>query len=408
VRRLLAGSLVLTALAGIATGCGGSGSHATKTLTIVVDAPFARSSYLGDGIAHAVQLALQGRMPLRVGSDSYGLRIQKLDNGQSPATAVSDVRRAVKEHAVAIVTDGTGVNATWKIANSAHIPIGIVFDGDTSLVDPTTRPNVFRIAPTNHGVAFRLAEYLIPKGLKVAILTDDTGYGRGGLSALNRAFAQNRSSVAAKIEIPSTATELAPQVLQARRSGATALLVWAQPAAIGEVVIAARSSGWKVPIYAPPAAEDPIVRQELADHPDWLDGLTFASGRMTAEVGPGPFLAFQSAYRSAFGPQRVGVKGPNGKPVFAPPDYAMYPYDFTNLLMAALQSARSTDGEKVIGKLNEVSVEGANGDQRGFSQNDHDGVVDDDVYFARFEHMVYVPVKDDPLSRTLPAIQQEG
>jgi len=408
VRRLFAAFVALTALAATAAGCGSSGSHAPKTLTIVVDAPFARSSYLGEGIAHAVQLALQGRMPLRIGSGSYDIRVQKLDNGQSPATAVSDVRQAIKEHAAAIVTDGTGVNATWELANSAHIPIGIVFDGDASLVDPQERPNVFRIAPTNHGVAFRLAEYLVPKRLKVALLTDDTGYGRGGRSALDRAFSQNRSSVAARIEIPATATELAPQVLQARRSGATALLVWAQPAAIGEVVIAARSSGWKVPIYASPAAEDPIVRQELADHPDWLDGLTFASGRMTAEVGAGPFLAFQVAYRSAFGPQRVGVKGPNGKPVFAPPDYAMYPYDFTNLLMAALQAAKSTDGEKVIARLNEVSVEGANGDQRGFSQNDHDGVVDDDVYFARFEHMVYVPVKDDPLSRTLPAIQQEG
>jgi branched-chain amino acid transport system substrate-binding protein len=405
VRRLAA----VIALAGLATGCGGGGgSHQTKILTIVVDAPFARSSYLGEGIARAVQLALQGRVPIRVASDTYTIRVQKLDNGQSPATAVSDVRRAVKEHAAAIVTDGTGVDATWEIANRAHIPICIVFDGDSSLVDPATRPNVFRIAPTNHGVAFRLAEYLIPKSLKVAFLTDDTGYGRGGRSALDRAFSQNASFVAARIEIPATATELAPQVLQARRSGATALLAWAQPAAIGEVVIAARSAGWKVPIYAPPAAEDPIVRQELADHPDWLDGLTFASGRMTAEVGPGPFLAFQSAFRSAFGLQRVGVKGPNGKPVFAPPDYAMYPYDFTNLLLAALQGARSTDGEKVIAKLNEVSVEGANGDQRGFSQNDHEGVVDDDVYFARFEHMVYVPVKDDPLSRTLPAIDQEG
>jgi ABC-type branched-subunit amino acid transport system substrate-binding protein len=392
----------------VTAGCGSSGSHATRTLTIVVDAPFARSSYLGDGITHAVQLALQGRLPLKVGSDSYNLRIQRLDNGQSPATAVSDVRQAVKERAVAIVTDGTGVNATWEIANRAHIPICIVFDGDANLVDPARRPNVFRIAPTNHGVAFRLAEYLIPKGLKVAFLTDDTGYGRGGRSALDRAFSQNRSSVAARIEIPATATDLAPQVLQARHSGATALLVWAQPAAIGEVVIAARSSGWQVPIYASPAAEDPIVRQELADHPTWLDSLTFASGRMTAEVGTGPFLAFQNAYNSAFGPQRVGVRGPGGKPVFAPPDYAMYPYDFTNLLMAALQAANSTDGEKVIAKLNEVSVEGANGDQRGFSQNDHDGVVDDDVYFARFQHMVYVPVKDDPLSHTLPAIEQEG
>jgi hypothetical protein len=86
----------------------------------------------------------------------------------------------------------------------------------------------------------------------------------------------------------------------------------------------------------------------------------------------------------------------------------MYPFDFANLLLAAVQAAHSVDGDKVIAKLNEVSVAGANGDQRGFSQNNHDGVVDDDVYFARFRHMVYVPVKDDPLSRTLPPIGQEG
>ena len=52
------------------------------------------------------------------------------------------------------------------------------------------------------------------------------------------------------------------------------------------------------------------------------------------------------------------------------------------------------------------SVGGANGDHRGFNENNHDGVVDDDVYFARFKGMTYSPVKDDPLSATLPVIGQ--
>src|SRR5581483_7932218 len=141
-------------------------------------------------------------------------------------------------------------------------------------------PNVFRIAPTNHGMAFRLAEYLVPKRLRVAFLADDTGYGRAGRASLDRAFAENPRSVAARIQIPASATDLAPQVLQARRAGATALLVWAQPAALAEVIVAARSSGWQVPIYSSPSAEDPLVRQELAGHPAWIDGLTFASSRM--------------------------------------------------------------------------------------------------------------------------------
>ena len=73
---------------------------------------------------------------------------------------------------------------------------------------------------------------------------------------------------------------------------------------------------------------------------------------------------------------------------------------------AALQKAQSTDPAKVSAALNQVSVEGANGDTRGFNEHNHEGVVDDDVYFARFHDMTYAPVRDDPLSATLPLIPQ--
>ena len=56
--------------------------------------------------------------------------------------------------------------------------------------------------------------------------------------------------------------------------------------------------------------------------------------------------------------------------------------------------------------LNQVTTQGANGDERGFNEHSHEGVVDDDVYFARFHDMTYAPVTDDPLSATLPLITQ--
>ena len=61
----------------------------------------------------------------------------------------------------------------------------------------------------------------------------------------------------------------------------------------------------------------------------------------------------------------------------------MYPYDFVRLLGAALRRRRRPDGEAVVTALNQVSIEGANGDTRGFNTANHEGVVDDDVYFAR-------------------------
>jgi ABC-type branched-subunit amino acid transport system substrate-binding protein len=284
------------------------------------------------------------------------------------------------------------------------VPLGIVYQGGTGLVDPEERPNVFRIAPTDHGIAFRLAEYLIPKGLKFAILTDDSGYGQQGSRALAESFAENPEAVAMKETLPADAPDLAPQVLRARRSGATALLVWAQPPAIAAVLTAARTAGWDVPVYTSPSVEDPLVRQQLADHPEWLDGLTFASGRMTAEVGPGPFTAFADSFESTYGPQKVGVRTPDGQEVVQPPDYAMYAYDFVHVLAAALETAGSVDG--VVPALERVTVEGANGDERGFNENNHEGVVDDDVYFAHFQGMVFRPVRDDLLSSMLPMVRQ--
>jgi ABC-type branched-subunit amino acid transport system substrate-binding protein len=394
---------VFLAAALLLAGCGGSGGSSDKTLLIVVNAPFSRSAFIGETIADGASLAAA---PITTSEGTYKPKIERLDNALSAAQSVRNVRRAVQEHAAAIVTDGTGLDASWKIAAEAHIPICVTFGGGLGLIDPKARPNVFRIAPTDHGMAFRYAEYLIPKGLKIGLLHDDSEYGQEGADALSEAFGSNPEAVATDEELPARATDLTPQILRARRSGATALLVWAEPATIANAVSAARTSGWKVPFYTPASGEDPLLRQQLGDHSDWVVGITFSAGRMTAEVGPGPFLAFQKSFVAAFGPQLVGVKTSDGKQVVQPPDYAMYPYDFVNLLAAALKVA-GAPGAKLVDQLNQVDVQGANGDERGFNQVNHVGVVDDDVYFARFgPDFRFAPVKDDPLSATLPVIDQ--
>jgi ABC-type branched-subunit amino acid transport system substrate-binding protein len=307
---------------------------------------------------------------------------------------------------VAVIDEGTGVDASWRIAADADLPLCITYQGGVGLVDERARPNVFRIAPTDRGISFRLAEYLIPKGLKVALMTDDTGYGDQGDAALDRSFGSNPEAVAVRIRLPSGALDVAPQVLRARRSGATGLLVWAQSSTVAAVVTAARSAGWAVPVYTSQTGADPLVRQQLADRPEWVDGLTFASGRMTAEVGPAPFETFRRAYEDSFGVDPVGVRTRAGRDVVQPPEIAMYAYDFVNVLAAALTAAGSAEGEDVLAALEEVTVAGANGDERGFTRTSHEGVVDDDVYFARFEDMTFRPVRDDPLSSTLPVIPQ--
>src|SRR5439155_3803596 len=100
-------------------------------------------------------------------------------------------------------------------------------------------------------------------------------------------------------------------------------------------------------------------------------------------VGTRPFLAFEQKYQSAYGVDRVGVRTSSGAEVVQPPETAMYAYDFVNLLGAAILYAHSTDPSKIAAALENVTTEGANGDERSFNHVDHEGVVDDDVYFAR-------------------------
>jgi branched-chain amino acid transport system substrate-binding protein len=407
VRRAL---VLIAGLALFAAGCGKSSrSGDLGHLTVVVDVPVTGSPYVAQTIRQGVELAtsnLNAGGGVRAGEKSYLLDVNLYDNHLSARKAVEDTRRALDADAVAIVTDGTGIDATRQLAERDGVPIAITYDGGSGLVDAEKRPNVFRIAPTNHGIAFRYAEYLIPKKLKVALLADDSAYGSEGAADLDRAFASNPEAVATKLTLPAGQSDLTPQILRVKRSGATALLVWGQPPTIAAVLSAARSTGWKVPVYAPPTGADPFIRQQLADHPDWVDGLTFASGRMTAEVGTAPFLSFQSQYDSTYGADKVGVKTSRRQPVLQPPEFAMYAYDFVHVLTAAIIRAASTDPEKITAALNQVTTQGANGDERGFNEHNHEGVVDDDVYFARFHDMTYSPVLDDPLSSTLPPIPQ--
>jgi ABC-type branched-subunit amino acid transport system substrate-binding protein len=394
----------------LAAGCGGdAGSAGRSTLDVVVNAPFSETPYVGETIARGAELAaieIRDGGGIVTDSGTFDLRIVRADTALSPQRAVANVKDAVRRDAVAVIDEGTGVDASWTVAERALLPLCIAYQGGAGLVDPATRPNVFRIAPTDRGISFRLAEYLVPKGVHLAIVTDDSGYGREGKAALAKAFGSDPEAVAVRLEVPAGASDLSAAALRARRAGADGLLVWGGASTIAAAVTAARALRWDVPVYAPPSAEDPLLRQQLADRPRWLDGLTFASGRLTAERGPEDWSRFQAAFESRFGPDLVGVRTSDGAEVAQPPDYAMYSYDFVRVIAAAIDQADGTDPKAVLAALEEVTVRGANGDERGFNANNHEGVVDDDVYFARFEDMTFRPVADDPLSSTLPVVDQ--
>lgn len=397
-----------------AAACGGQQAGPRGTATIVLNVPESSLPFVAKFTQQGAQLAadqINAKGGVRVGGRAYDLRLVTLDNALSPTTSLANMGRAAADHAVAVIDDGYTAGATFRAAQDAGLPVLVDYNGDAALVDPTGRPNVFRIAPADDAVAQKLVAYVQQKNLKLAVVHDDSDYGRDGDKQLSAAM--RSAPPVTDVELPSNATDLSPQALKVVQAGATGVIVWARAPVLAQFVRALRQAGSQAAIFGSPTAEDPVVRTQLADHPDWVQGLTYASFRITTEEGPEDWDAFRKAYEqhdfNNGGPDYlVGVKNSEHRAVVQPPDWQMFPYDMVYLVKAALEKAGTIDpaGGKVISALNEVQVRSANGDQRGWTAENHEGLADDDIYFAHFQDMEFKPVADDPLSRSLPPIDQ--
>ena len=399
--------LAATALLASVAACSGGGGAGGDEVLVVVSAPLSRSPWVGEFLERGAGLAaaeINAGGGISVGDTKRKIRLEVLDHANSPQTAQAHARSAVEKGAALLLTDGVGAVAVAGVTGPADLPTFVTFEGGTQIIDEDERPTLFRLAPANRPMTRRMADYLAEKKPKLALITDDTSYGKDGRRELDAAIAVNGTPVTARIEVPAGATDLSSQVLRARRSGADTVIVWGRAPTVAEVVRAARSGGWDVPVYSSPTGEDPLVRQQLAEHPEWVDGLTFVSFRITAEIGPEPWERFRTAFEKRYGPNEIGVRA-GGRPVVQPPDWAMYPYDALYLLKAGLERAGST-GAPLVEALNTVSIVGANGDERSFGPRNHEGVSQDDMYFGRFQDMRFAPVTDDILSTNLPPIPQ--
>ena len=151
-------------------GCGGDGGGSDKeqTLDIAVNAPFSKTPYVGRDDRRRRRARCGGRVREDEGGQVQASRSSATTPGcrRAPPSRTSDAQSRTARWRSS--TRAPASNASWRIAADAGRPIGDhVPGGRAGSIDAVTRPNVFRIAPTDHGMAFRFAEYLIPKRLKV-------------------------------------------------------------------------------------------------------------------------------------------------------------------------------------------------------------------------------------------------
>src|SRR2546423_2632583 len=128
-------------------GCSGDGGSKSsrKTLLIAINAPFSRTPYVGQTIANGAALAAQGT-EIKTKEGSFMIRFKRYDSGLSARTAVANVRRAVTDGAIAIIDEGTGINASWRVAGDAKGPTCVALSGGRGLLASRPPPPLLPVA----------------------------------------------------------------------------------------------------------------------------------------------------------------------------------------------------------------------------------------------------------------------
>ena len=216
------------------------------------------------------------------------------------------------------------------------VPLGITYQGGIGLVDPEARPNVFRIAPTDHGLAFRLAEYLIPKRREARAARPTTAATARRARTRSSRRSADQESVVARIDLPASRD-------RRRAAGATrpeggrhgAARLGAGAGDRGNDHRRSQRGVGRPDLHAAVGrrpARPPGARRQagLGRRPDLRVRPHDRRGRDRRRSSPS-----RGASRPPTAPQEVGVKTSDGKDVIQPPEYAMYSFDFVRVLAAA-------------------------------------------------------------------------
>lgn len=393
------------------SACGSTSSssgQSSSVITIAVDVPVAADAYVAGAISRGATLAVKeaNAKGLSLGGTTYTVALKIYDDNNQPAQSAQNVASAINDGAAAVIEDGLGATVSAPKSAAAGVPEIDIANGTAALLDPQSRPSLFRLGIANDAAATLLGKYVVQTTKSVAIIHDDTDSGRDGADQLVQALATAGGKASPSIEVPAGSATFDSQLQQVRASGAGALAVWGSDLFVAKLVSSAHAAKLTLPVFTGPTGESPAVRATAGN--DATDGLRFVSARLTSEGDSTSFPQFEHRLAVATGGATdAGFKDSAGNEVRQPNDFDLFSYDAVNLVIAALKKQNSgRPGQGLIAALGAVSVPSANGDTRGFNPQNHEGVSDDDMYIAVIHDMKFAPVKDEQLSKTLPTEDQ--
>ena len=208
------------------------------------------AAFIGVSEKNAVEMLVE-QFNAKGGFAGNKIKLLLYDTEGNSTIAAQQFRRLVDSDNVHVVigpsTTGESL-AIRSIANELKVPL-ISMAAAESVVTPPT-PYVFKTPPNDRIVAEHILGFMKSKGMaSVGLLTSADGYGQAGAAVIKQVAEQLGVKVAAAEEFGPRDTDMTPQVLRVRSSGADALLIWSVNPGPTIILKNAAAVGFNKPIF---------------------------------------------------------------------------------------------------------------------------------------------------------------
>jgi branched-chain amino acid transport system substrate-binding protein len=350
--RVFAISLLAAAAAG---GFASQPVQAQEPLKIGLSGPFTGgSSSLGVGLRDGAKLAaeeINAAGGIDVGGTKRPIQFVERDDQAKNEVGAKIAQELVRDEkviaAVGYVNVGVAL-ASQHFYQDAKIPVLVCGSCGTKVTKQFPAPNYIFRNTANDLVQSKIIaeEAVVRRGFRyVAIFADTTNYGQHGRVDLE--IALSRWDVApVNIEMFKLGEKnMVPMLMRAKEAGAEAILTYAIGPELAAIANSMEKLGWKVPLIGSwTLSSSTFIDLAGANGEGAAMPQTFIQAPLTPTSA-----AFIEAYQRRFSVDRMPS-----------PVSAAQCYDAVYLLAAAIEQAKSTDGEKIRESLEhlEKRVEG--------------------------------------------------
>lgn len=289
------------------------------------------------------------------------------DTEGNSTLAAQQFRRLIDSDRVDVVIGPSTTGETlplMAIANESKVPL-ISFAGAENVVLPPT-PFVFKTPPTDRIVASHMLGFMKKRGISsLGLLSSADGYGQAGAAVVKEVAASLGFKIAAAEEFGPKDTDMTPQVLRIRSSGAGALLIWSVNPGPTVILKNAAAVGFQKPIFNSYGAASPALIDQSGPA---AEGSYVSSMRLLAPES----LAKDDPIRDVVTKLATDYRDKVGK---EPTTFVGHPADALTLIAAALDKAGGMPNREKLAEAMRGGIEfaGANG-MFAFTDANHNGL----------------------------------